>query len=466
VYLPPDRYAALTERTSGTYGGLGLEINAHESAVEIVTPLPNTPALRAGIQTGDRIVEIDGRATRGLSLEEASKLLRGRPGTAVTLLIERPSVSARLPFRLVREEIRLSPVQHATTLRPGLGYVDVSVFADSTAAELAKAVAALERQGMKTLVLDLRGNPGGLLDEGVAVADLFLDPRQAIVRTRGRAPDANREWVDRATQRWPNLPLVVLVDGGSASASEIVAGALQDHDRAVILGTTSYGKGSAQTLLPLPQGGALKLTTALWYTPSGRSINHPRGDTRGADEDDEADAPRPDSIGQRPVFRTAGGRTVVGGGGIIPDVVAGDTVVPPAELALQQALGRQLPRFRDAVTGYAASLRSQAAASGAPFQVTPAMRDELWRRLKGAGVELPRAIYDNAATLVERTLSYEVTRLAFGPEAEFVRRSQNDPVIAAALSLTAGDVDRAELLRRATARRAAAARADTTARRR
>jgi carboxyl-terminal processing protease len=408
-------------------------------------------------------VEVNGRATRGLSLEEASKLLRGRAGSPVTLVVERAGVSARLPFKLLREEIRMSPVQNASLLRPGLGYVDVSVFADSTAAELATAVSALQQKGMTSLVLDLRGNPGGLLDEGVAVADIFLDPGKEVVRTRGRAPDANRTWTDRAAQRWPNLPVVVLVDGASASAAEIVAGALQDHDRAVILGSTSYGKGSAQTLLPMPEGGALKLTTALWYTPSGRSINSPRptdDDEEAEDEDGEAPAARGDSAERRPTFRTAAGRTVYGGGGITPDVAVGDTSVPKADLALQQALGRDVPRFRDLVTDYAVSLRPVARAAGQPFTATPAMRDELYRRAEAAKLRVRRSVYDSAARVVERTLTYEVTRLAFGPEAEFSRRSQDDPVIAAALSLTAGTVTRDELARRAAAR-AATARADS-----
>jgi carboxyl-terminal processing protease len=462
VYLPPDRYAALNERTSGSYGGLGIEINALESAVEIITPLPNTPAQRAGIQPGDRIVEVNGRSTSGLSLEEASKLLRGSAGSPVSLVIDRPGVATRLPFKVVREEIRVSPVQNATMLRAGVGYVDVSVFAESTAAELAKAVASLEAKGMTSLVLDLRGNPGGLLDEGVAVADLFLNPGQEVVRTRGRAPDANRTWVDRAPQRWPKLPVLVLVDGSSASASEIVAGALQDHDRALVVGTTSYGKGSAQTLLPLPQGGALKLTTALWYTPSGRSINHPRPDPDDEGEDSETAAA--DSAAAAPAFRTAGGRRVLGGGGIIPDLVAGDTAAPPAELALQQALGRDVPRFRTAVTEYAASLRPTARAAGQPFRVTPAMRDTLFGRLQRAGLRVPRATYDAAGPAVDRTLAYEVTRLAFGPEAEFARRTEGDAAIAAALALTAGATTQEELFRRAAARQPAAARASSAAR--
>ena len=453
VYLPPARFASLAERTSGSYGGLGIEINALESAVEVIGPLPNTPAERAGITGGDRIVEVNGRPTRGLSLEEASKLLRGAAGTPVTLVVERPGVSVRLPFRLVREAIRLSPVQHATMLNGQVGYVDVSVFADSTAAELARAVAGLQAKGMRALVLDLRGNPGGLLDEGVAVADLFLSPGQEVVRTRGRAADANRTWVDRAPQRWPSLPVVVLVDGSSASASEIVAGALQDHDRAAVVGTTSYGKGSAQTLLPMPEGGALKLTTALWYTPSGRSINHPRS----RDDGDDDVGPAADSVEPRPAFRTAGGRRVLGGGGIIPDVAAGDTLPPPAELAFQQALGRDLPRFRLALTEYAATLRGVARAAGPTFAVTPAMRDALYGRLQAAKVAVPRAVFDSAAPAIDRALGYEVARLAFGPAAEFARRSANDPVIAAALALTAGSPSPAELLRRAAATPRAAA---------
>jgi carboxyl-terminal processing protease len=313
---------------------------------------------------------------------------------------------------------------------------------------------------MTSLVLDLRGNPGGLLDQGVAVADLFLNPGQEIVSMRGRSSSDRRAYTDRAPQRWPNLSLVVLVNEGSASASEIVAGALQDHDRAVIVGRTSYGKGSAQSVFQMPDGGALKVTTALWYTPSGRSINKKPIDVNADDEADDESAPSTDSTQQakKPTYRTDADRVVYGGGGITPDVTAGDTALAPNELAFQRALGNKLPQFRDALTDYALSVRGAHAVSSPDFVVTPAMRDELWTRMQRRGITMPRAAYDSASSLVDRLLGYEITRYAFGPAAEFSRVASNDQVIAAALDLLAGAKSEGDLLRRAAAKQAARSR--------
>src|SRR5918999_896753 len=283
VYLTGDRLRRLTESTTGNYAGVGVQIDVRDGWITVVSALPGTPAARAGLEGGDRIVAIDSVATEGWSSDEASRALRGEDGTRVLLTIERPGVPQRFPVPVTRREIHIPSVQHAVMLEPGTGYIDLTVFSESSADEIERAVEQLRSQGMRELILDLRDNPGGLLDQGVAVSDLFLDRGEKIVSMRGRTPDANREFVDRAAQRWKDLPVVVLVNESSASASEIVAGALQDHDRAVIVGRTSYGKGSAQSLFPLAGGGALKLTTALWFTPVGRSINKKMND-----DDEEA----------------------------------------------------------------------------------------------------------------------------------------------------------------------------------
>ena len=274
----------------------------------VVAPLPGGPAERAGLQPGDRIIEIGGKLTKGWTNEEASKVLRGKLGTMVTLKIERPGVSNPIDLKVQRMTIHQSAVRRASLLGEGVGYIDLKAFSDSTAKELNGAIASLLARGMKTLVLDLRTNPGGLLNQGVKVSDLFLDPGQKIVSMRGRLPEANREYADTAKQRWAQLPLLVLVDGRSASAAEIVAGALQDHDRAVIIGTPTYGKGSAQSIIPFGADGGLKITTARWFTPAGRSI----AKKPPADDADDATPAR------RERFRTDAGRTVYGGGGITP----------------------------------------------------------------------------------------------------------------------------------------------------
>jgi carboxyl-terminal processing protease len=272
VFLDAKRLARLNETTSGNYGGLGVQIDVRDGWITIIAPLPGSPAERAGIQTGDRIVEVNARSTRGWTQDEATKALRGNAGSVVNILVERPGVDERIPFRLARRNIHARAVQRVATLRPGIGYLDVNVYSDSTANEVAQGVDSLVRAGAKAVLLDLRGNPGGLLDQGVSVADLFLDQGREIVSMRGRTRDVSRTFTDHAAQRWPKLAVVVLVNAGSASAAEIVAGALQDHDRAVLVGELTYGKGSAQTVFPVAPNGALKLTTALWYTPVGRCI--------------------------------------------------------------------------------------------------------------------------------------------------------------------------------------------------
>ena len=357
-----------------------------------------------------------------------------------------------MPFVLERRAIHVHAVQRVTMLTPAVGYLDVNVFSDSSTFEVAAAVDSLGKLGMKTLIIDLRGNPGGLLDEGVAMSDLFLDEGKAIVRTHGRTADANQTFVDRAAQRWPTLPIIVLVNEGSASAAEILAGALQDHDRAVLVGRTSYGKGSAQSVFPVQAGGALKLTTALWYTPAGRSINKPHARPGDDDEDAGEDAtPESTEPAKREPYTTDAGRTVYGGGGIAPDVMAGDTALDADAKALQQALGAMVPRFRDAIGDYAVSLKVGRAISSPDFTVTPAMREELWRRMKARKIIIDRTTYDAAAPLVSRLLTYEIARLVFGADAEFRRLAHDDKVIDQALRLAAGAKSQRELLDRAAA---------------
>jgi carboxyl-terminal processing protease len=442
TFLPPDRFARLNETTTGNYAGLGLEVDLRDGWLIVVAPLPGGPAERAGLEPGDRIIEIAGKPTKGWTNEEASKLLRGRPGTFVTLKLERPGISVPIELRVQRTTIHQSAVRRASMLNDGVGYIDLKAFSDSTAKELTGAITGLLGRGMKTLVLDMRTNPGGLLTQGVRVSDLFLNPGQKIVSMRGRVPDANRVYADTARQRWPQLPLLVLVDGRSASAAEIVAGALQDHDRAVIIGTPTYGKGSAQSVISFGQEGGLKITTARWFTPVGRSI------TRRLPGDDESDDALPAS---RDKFRTDGGRTVYGGGGITPDVIAGDSTTPVAEGIFSRALGASAGRFRDAVTDYALFLKGTHGITTPDFVVTPAMREEVWNRMKARGIDIPRNVYDEAEPLVSRVIGFDIARYLFGSEAEFKRRASVDKALLKALELARGSKSEQDLLRKATA---------------
>jgi carboxyl-terminal processing protease len=448
AYLSPKLVANLSERTSGRYGGIGAQIDIRDGWITIVAPLPGGPAVDAGIRAGDRIVDVNGVELRGVTVEAAQKALRGPAGSVVKLTMERPGVATPLKFALTRKEVRVRPVSHALLLGDGVGYVSLAIFSQEAAGDLRRAIDSLRAAGMRTLVFDMRGDPGGLLDEGVAVSDLFLNPGQGIVSMKGRTSDASRSYADHAPQPWPDLPVAVLVDSNTASAAEIVAGALQDHDRALLLGTTTYGKGSAQTVFPLGSsgGGALKLTIALWYTPSGRSINRPRagGGTDG-------DGALPDST-PRPKYKTDDGRSVLGGGGITPDIqiaIDRSRAGGAADSAFDQALGKHITEFRDALTDYARTLEATRAVASPNFVVTPEMRGELWKRMKARGVVMDSTTYTAASSLIDRVMGYEIARYVFGPDAEFQRRLRDDSTLSRAVAIVRGATTPRELLQRA-----------------
>ncbi|MEP6622552.1 MAG: S41 family peptidase [bacterium] len=444
VFLDTRRLSRLDESTSGHYAGVGIQMDVRDSGISVIATLPGTPAEQAGIITGDRIVAIEGKSTTGVTSDEALKTLRGAAGSTVHVSIARPGFAERLPFTLVRREILVNPVRHALSLGNGIGYVDLTVFSAAAATDLAHAIDSLRATGVKSLVLDLRGDPGGLLDQGVDVADLFLDPGQSIVSTRGRGAAETRSFADHAQQKWGGMPLVVLTDSGSASASEIVAGALQDHDRAVVVGTATYGKGSAQRVFRV-DNGAIKLTTALWYTPSGRSIDRPR---EPVVDDDGAPAVKPDSAKARPKFHTDGGRVVLGGGGIVPDIEVAKRPGSPADRALQRALGAKVPQFVDVIVEYALAEKAAHALANPGFDVTPAMRDALYGRLKARGIIVPRAVYDSANSLVTRAMTTQLSRYVFGGRAEFERTLRQDPTMLRAETLLHGVDSQKALLAR------------------
>ena len=440
-FLPSDRLARLSETTSGNYAGVGLQVDIRDGWIIVIAPLPGSPADRAGLQTGDRILEINGKSTFNWSSEEAARALRGPEGSPVSLVVDRVNFEQPLTLRFTRGRVHQNAVRRSAMIAPGVGYIDLKVFTDSTADEVERAIRSLSAAGMKSLILDLRVNPGGLLDQGVRVADLFLDQGDPIVRIRGRTPAANRDFTDSVAQSWPQLPLVVLVDGRSASAAEIVAGALQDHDRAAIVGRPTYGKGSAQMVFPMGSDGAVKLTTAKWYTPLGRSIAQPS--EAGAPELDEGEDRK------RTRFRSRNGRTILGGGGIVPDALAGDTADAPAAAELMHALGSDVRRFRDAVTDYALAAKRSGRAVDSVFAVTQPMLDDLWNRMRQRAIDVPRIVYDDAAPYVSRVLAYEIARYVAGPEGEFRRRAGDDPVIVAALRAISGARDARDVVQRA-----------------
>ena len=273
TYLDLEDFKSLREGTSGEFGGLGIEVTMEDGFVRVVSPIDDTPAAEAGVLAGDLIIRLDEKPVKGLALREAVDMMRGKPGTDLLITILREGEDKPINITLTRAIIKVKSVKHKT-LEPGYGYVRISTFQQRTSEGLNKAIEQLKKDNndtLKGLVLDLRNNPGGLLNAAVDVSDAFIT-KGMIVYTDGRIPDSKQEFNANPRDLLEGAPLVVLVNGGSASASEIVAGALQDHHRAVILGTKTFGKGSVQTVMPLTDKTAVKMTTARYFTPSGRSI--------------------------------------------------------------------------------------------------------------------------------------------------------------------------------------------------
>lgn len=278
AYMPPEPFKEMNIQIAGAFGGVGIELSMKDDKLTVVSPIQDTPAFRAGIKSGDHIARIDDRWTKGMKIEQAVKLMRGKEGTNVTLTIFREGIGKPFIFPLTRATIRLTSVQYRT-LEPGYGYIKILQFQERSAEDFTKALQTLKDQNkgnLKGLIVDLRYNPGGLVDVAVKIAGQFVgegfSSDGTIVSTKGRERSANRTLYASVGEKEPHYPMVVLINGGTASASEILAGAFQDHKRAVIMGTQSFGKGSVQSILPMRGGAGLKLTTARYYTPSGRSI--------------------------------------------------------------------------------------------------------------------------------------------------------------------------------------------------
>ena len=273
-FMDPEVYKEMKVDTEGHFGGLGIEISSRDNILTVVSPIEGTPAFKAGIKPNDKIIKIEGKSTKRLSLSEAVKKLRGKPGTSVNITVLRPETRELLDFDITRDIIQIQSVKDVKMLNESIGYIKLTQFQENTSDELEEAMDKLEKEGMKALILDLRNNPGGLLNEAVAVADKFIGGGKLIVSTKGRIINQNKEYRASSRATHPDVKLVVLINKGSASGSEIVAGAVQDWHRGILLGTTSFGKGSVQSVLPLKDGSALRLTTAKYYTPNGRSIHH------------------------------------------------------------------------------------------------------------------------------------------------------------------------------------------------
>ncbi len=278
AFLDAEEYENLMDETSGSYGGIGIQIGIRDNALTVIAPIEDTPAFRAGIQSGDRITAINGESTSGITLREAVRLLRGPKGEAVRITIMAKDAGEEQEVKIVRARIEITSIKGARVLRHGVGYIRMTQFDTPSSTKLLQAMQELQKGGMKALVLDLRGNPGGLLDQAIKVSSLLLPEGKTIVSTRGRETTKGEIVFTASGGAFPDLPLVVLVNRGSASAAEIVAGAIQDHKRGILIGETTYGKGSVQSVIRMGEkrDSAIRLTTSYYYTPAQRLI-HDKG---------------------------------------------------------------------------------------------------------------------------------------------------------------------------------------------
>jgi carboxyl-terminal processing protease len=327
-FFDPRAYANLREDQRGRYYGVGMTIVPRDNYTYVLSPMPSSPAYRAGIRPGDVIMAVDGKSTEGLSSSEVADMLKGPKGTVVHISMKRVGYNENLSFTVTRDEIPKHSVDLDFEVKPGIGYIKLSGFNETTDTELAAALKDLDATKLDGIVLDLRGNPGGLLNEAVAVSDMFLDKNQLIVSHHGRASAERRYYAVRGN-RGVTMPLVVIVNGGSASASEIVTGSIQDHDRGLVIGEQSFGKGLVQTVSGLSENTGLALTTARYYTPSGRLIQRDYKDISLYDYLYNHKNPPPTEV-----KLTDSGRQVTGGGGITPDVAVAPAKLDPFQETL------------------------------------------------------------------------------------------------------------------------------------
>ena len=433
TFLEPKEYADMQDRQKGSFYGLGILVTKRNDQVTVITPLEGTPAARLGIRAGDVISEVEGTPTEDLSLDEVVKRLKGPKGTTVHIKIIRVGIKEPIPLTIVRAAIPTNSIANVLMIRPGVGYIKIKDFTATTVRELDDAVDKLKAEGLQRLVLDLRGNPGGLLDAAVGVSDHFLDKGQMIVYTKGRTPDSAQDYVAPGKHQKIDTPLVLLVNRGSASASEIVAGAIQDHDRGLVIGETSWGKGLVQSVYTLQYGAGLALTTSKYYTPSGRNIQRDYSsfyDYYVADENEDGTATEV-PLRDRKQFKTDTGRVVYGGGGITPDFI----VKPEPVSRVTQIL-----EVKSAIFNYAVDYNAKHPELTKDLVITPAIIEDFTRFAASKDI----APIDDVRTalqkpvdrkFIERALKSEIVAAKYGFDASYPFRLQGDTQVEKALDL-------------------------------
>ena len=432
LYSPEELASFQRNTLRNNYGGLGMQIEPQDDQIVISRVFPNTPAAMGGLQAGDHIIMVDTTSVIGFTTTRVSDLLVGQPGTSVEVTVRRSGVMQPIKGRFTRAIIRVPAVPFTLILEGNVGYIPLQAFNDVASEDVGRALLDLKSRGARSFVLDLRNNGGGSLDQALDISNLFLRAGQEISRVRHRGREPEVYTANRPSPLVDSMPLVVLEDGNTASASEIVAGSLQDHDRALVVGTTSFGKGLVQTLFPLDGGWAVKLTTGKWYTPSGRSIQaeHDRlGDDRFVEYDSTT---ANDTTHKRPVFKSDAGRTILGGGGITPDIVITPDSGTTAERDLGKAIAPTIQAWHITLYNFALEQKPRLKQD---FVITQEMRDEVFSRLVKAKVAITRAQYDAGRDVVDRNLERYLATAAFGDSTYFRRSIKYDDQMKRTLEL-------------------------------
>ncbi len=407
----PKQMAEFSRNTNGRYAGIGMEITPVAGYVTIARVFPNSPAEGGGVQEGDRIIAVDTFQAKGWTTQQAQNKLLGEVGSPVTVTFGRPGVAQPIKMNFKRAQIVVPAVRYSMMIDERVGFIPLERFTEQTTQDIGEAVIELRKKGAKGIVIDLRDNPGGILEEAFSMSNLFLPKGKELLSVRGRGEF--QKFVSQQEPLAADIPLVVLVDGGSASASEIVAGALQDYDRALVLGTTSFGKGLVQSVYNLDGGYALKITTGKWFTPSGRSIQKERKfNADGQFVEVMTDSLETDSVRKaRPKFKSSSGRVVYGGGAITPDLIVPLDTISTAEQAVARAIAPNFQKFYSAVSSFAQEQKGKVRSD---FTVVPAWREEIFKRMVADTVKMEKSVYDAGASWVDRYIENRVARIAFG----------------------------------------------------
>jgi carboxyl-terminal processing protease len=447
LFSPEELASFSRESLRGSYGGLGVMIEQQGDTVTITKVYPNTPAAGGGVQAGDKIMSIDGTPAIGWKIDKVSDHLMGPSGTTVDVTFQRYGVAMPITARFTRAMVHVPAVPYTLMLDGGVGYVPLQQFSNTSGEELEQALRELKQRGARSYILDLRGNTGGSVQQAVGISSLFLRQGQQIATVRYRNQPNDVYVADRAPLI-ASEPLVVLGDPYSASASEIVAGSLQDHDRALMVGQTTFGKGLVQDLYRLDGGWALKLTTGRWFTPSGRTIQRPRKLLDDGRLVVDTATIRADSLKGKPVYHSDAGRVVYGGGGITPDVEVRNDTLTRAEKEFMTSIAPKAQQTYRVLNDYAVQVRSTLRPD---FAVTPAMRETFFQRLVAAGVPVKKEQYEAVAPLIDRLLEDKLATVAFGDSAAFRRGIPQDPQLRRAMTLIQGAQTQQALFARAAA---------------